>query len=288
MNLPVFGGGENLDPSMSGGDLSVQCCADDAEVAFHAFHNLVRIADEAAAVRWTQLGFGRTSSTSTSQQTARNLQGFKDGTNNLKAEDGAARWTSTCGSATTTSRHGCAAGATWSRDVSVCTSKPGTVPRSPTSRTRSVGRRCRERPSGVSTSTTRRSSPPETRITPAVIPANAHIRLAAPSTNAGIRILRRGYSFSDGVTVATGELDAGLFFIAYQRDPRHQFVPLQQRLAANDAAQRVHRARRERDLRRAPGSSPGRVSRRGALRIAGFTPVSRPPPGSWRQASWVS
>jgi len=40
-------------------------------------------------VRWTQLGFGRTSSTSTTQDTPRNLQGFKDGTNNLKAEDGA-------------------------------------------------------------------------------------------------------------------------------------------------------------------------------------------------------
>lgn len=65
--------------------------------------------------------------------------------------------------------------------------------------------------------------------------ADAHIRLSAPSANKGIRILRRGYSFSDGVDTATGELDAGLFFVAYQRDPRHQFVPLQQRLASNDA-----------------------------------------------------
>jgi deferrochelatase/peroxidase EfeB len=32
-----------------------------------------------------------------------------------------------------------------------------------------------------------------------------------------------------------GQLDAGLFFIAFQRDPRTQFVPLQQRLGESDA-----------------------------------------------------
>ena len=37
-------------------------------------------------------------------------------------------------------------------------------------------------------------------------------------------MLRRGYAF-----------DAGLFFMAYQRDPRRQFVPVQRRLAEQDA-----------------------------------------------------
>jgi deferrochelatase/peroxidase EfeB len=68
-----------------------------------------------------------------------------------------------------------------------------------------------------------------------VIPADAHIRLAAPVTNGNQKILRRGYSYTDGIDQVTGQLDAGLFFIAYQRDPRRQFVPIQQRLAANDA-----------------------------------------------------
>ena len=53
----------------------------------HAVRNLVRIGFGTTAVRWSQLGFGRTSSTSTSQATPRNLFGFKDGTRNLKAED---------------------------------------------------------------------------------------------------------------------------------------------------------------------------------------------------------
>ena len=56
----------------------------------HAIRNLARIAFGRAAIRWSQLGFGRTSSTSTGQATPRNLFGFKDGTTNLKAEDPAA------------------------------------------------------------------------------------------------------------------------------------------------------------------------------------------------------
>ena len=68
-----------------------------------------------------------------------------------------------------------------------------------------------------------------------VIAKDAHIRLSAPAANDGIRILRRGYSFSDGIDPTTGELDAGLFFVAFQRDPRRQFIPLQHKLAAHDA-----------------------------------------------------
>ncbi len=68
-----------------------------------------------------------------------------------------------------------------------------------------------------------------------MIPDDAHIRLAAPASNGGAKLLRRGYSFTDGVDPRTAGLDAGLFFLAYQRDPRRQFVPIQQRLAAQDA-----------------------------------------------------
>jgi deferrochelatase/peroxidase EfeB len=67
----------------------------------------------------------------------------------------------------------------------------------------------------------------------AALPADSHVRLAHPDSNGGVRILRRGYSFTDG-SDGLGRLDAGLFFIAYQRDPRRQFVVLQNRLAAGD------------------------------------------------------
>jgi deferrochelatase/peroxidase EfeB len=67
-----------------------------------------------------------------------------------------------------------------------------------------------------------------------LIPVRAHIRLASPDTNAGERLLRRGYSFTDGIDPLTGELDAGLFFICFQRDPRTAFVAVQRQLAQSD------------------------------------------------------
>ena len=85
-DLPAFAG-DALDPLTSGGDLCVQACSNDPQVAVHAIRNLARIAKGTASVRYSQLGFGRTSSTSTAQETPRNLMGFKDGTDNLKAED---------------------------------------------------------------------------------------------------------------------------------------------------------------------------------------------------------
>ncbi|HEX6695377.1 MAG TPA: Dyp-type peroxidase, partial [Solirubrobacteraceae bacterium] len=88
-DLPALPGDE-LDRARSGGDLCVQACADDPQVAFHAVRNLARIGRGAVTVRWSQLGFGRTSSTSRAQATPRNLLGFKDGTANLKGEDGEA------------------------------------------------------------------------------------------------------------------------------------------------------------------------------------------------------
>lgn len=47
-------------------------------------------------------------------------------------------------------------------------------------------------------------------------------------------MLRRGSNFVDGAD-GFGHLDAGLFFHAYQRDPRTAFVPVQLSLSRNDA-----------------------------------------------------
>ena len=84
-----------------------------------------------------------------------------------------------------------------------------------------------------------------------VIPVDAHIRLAAPSENNGIRLLRRGFSFTDGIDPVTNQLDAGLFFIAYQRDPSTGLHP-------GAAAPRHRRAQRVHPPRLAPARSPAR------------------------------
>ncbi|HEY2788865.1 MAG TPA: Dyp-type peroxidase, partial [Gaiellales bacterium] len=81
--------GDRLVAARSGGDVCVQACADDPQVAFHAVRDLARIGRGAATMRWAQFGFGKASATSKTQATPRNLQGFKDGTNNLDVTDAA-------------------------------------------------------------------------------------------------------------------------------------------------------------------------------------------------------
>src|SRR5262249_2273184 len=76
-----------LEPEFSGGDLSLQACADDPQVAYHAVRDLARIARDngTAATRWTVMGFGRASA-GRGQPKPRNLLGFKDGTRNIRED----------------------------------------------------------------------------------------------------------------------------------------------------------------------------------------------------------
>jgi deferrochelatase/peroxidase EfeB len=223
VDLPHFSG-DNLDPARSGGDIAVQACADDPQVAVHAIRNLARIGFGVVAVRWSQLGFGKTSSTTPDRQTPRNMFGFKDGTRNIAGDDTAEL-----------DRHVWAAGkdgAAWMAGGSYAVTRRIRMHIETWDRTSlreqedTFGRTKGEgNPYGAKKE---HDTVPLSRL-----PADSHVRLAHPDSNGGVRILRRGYSFTDG-TDGLGRLDAGLFFIAYQRDPRAQFVPLQNRLAASD------------------------------------------------------
>jgi deferrochelatase/peroxidase EfeB len=225
--------GDYLQADISDGDLCVQACADDPQVAFHAVRNLARLARGTAVLRWSQLGFGRTSSTSTSQATPRNLMGFKDGTNNLKSEDTAAFekfvWV------------GEGSDQAWMRGGSYLVSR----------RIRMLIENWdtdfladqenvfgRVKDSGAPLGGTHEFDPVRLNARHAdgtpVIPLNAHIRLASHVTNDGIRFLRRGYSYTDGIDQDTGLLDAGLFFIVFCQDAHAQFVPVQTRLGQHD------------------------------------------------------
>src|SRR4029077_19972787 len=86
VDLPSFNGDELIE-TRTGGDLSVQACADDPQVAFHAMRQLVRLAYNVAKVRCAQTGFIPTVGPN---QTPRNLMGFKDGTSNPSTDDPAA------------------------------------------------------------------------------------------------------------------------------------------------------------------------------------------------------
>lgn len=230
--------GDYLRPDISDGDLCVQACANDPQVAFHAVRNFARLARGTAMMRWSQLGFGRTSSTSTSQQTPRNLLGFKDGTNNIKAAG-------TDSDSTELEDYvwvGDETDQPWLRGGSYLVSR----------RIRMLIESWdtdyladqenvfgRYKVSGAPLTGTHEFDPVDLSAkkpdgTP-VIPLNAHIRLASHVTNNGIRILRRGYSYTDGIDQETGLLDAGLFFIVFCKDAHQQFVPIQRRLGQHDS-----------------------------------------------------
>jgi deferrochelatase/peroxidase EfeB len=224
--LPAFAG-DQIDPAISGGDLCVQACANDPQVAVHAVRNLARLGAGVVSVRWSQLGFGRTSSTSTGQATPRNLFGFKDGTENLKAEDAAALerfvWVGPDDP-----------GADWlaggsylvTRRIRMLIEPWDTAPL--VEQEQIIGR---AKGSGAPLGQQAEFDPVDftTQVDGEfAISAESHVFLAHPS-NAGTEILRRGYSFVDG-SDGLGRLDAGLFFIAFQRNPETGFVQVQRNL----------------------------------------------------------
>lgn len=227
--LPAFLG-DDLDPDESGGDLCIQACADDPQVAVHAIRNLSRIAFGRAKIRWSQMGFGRTSRTTSAQQTPRNLFGFKDGTANILADDREALaehvWVAAsdspdwmAGGSYLVARKIAMLIETWDR---VRLSEQNAI----------VGR---DKGEGAPLSGGDEFTEPDLTATDAggsaLVPERSHVRLAHPDMNDGARILRRGYNFVDGNT-DLGRLDAGLFFLSYQRTPE-QFVRIQRSLSTD-------------------------------------------------------
>jgi deferrochelatase/peroxidase EfeB len=234
IDLPHFPG-DDLDPARSDGDIVVQACADDPQVAVHAIRNLARIGFGKARVRWSQLGFGRTSSTTRSQETPRNLFGFKDGTSNVKAEDNGLLEDHVWSTRGTRDAEAWMAGGSylvarrirmhieiWDR----------------TSLREQEGLIGRTKNQGAPLSGGEEFTEPDFNLAgkggKPLIPVDAHVRLAHASQNGGVKMLRRGYNYTDG-SDGLGHLDAGLFFIAFVKDPRTHYVPMQMNMAKADA-----------------------------------------------------
>jgi deferrochelatase/peroxidase EfeB len=218
-----------LDPKFTGGDLSLQACADDPQVAYHAIRDLARLAKDsgAASTRWAALGFGRASA-GAGQVTPRNLLGFKDGTRNIQQDSDFQKFVWTTG------------GPTWQRNGSyqVVRKIQMHIENWDTDR---VGDQNtvfgRHKESGAPLTGTHEFDTPDFTAkasdgTPVIDPS-AHIALAAHENNGGLKILRRSYNYTDGIN-QVGQLDAGLLFVSYQNDPAH-FETLQTKLGASDA-----------------------------------------------------
>jgi deferrochelatase/peroxidase EfeB len=229
---------ENLDPDYTGGDLCVQACSDDPLVAFHAVRNLARIGMGVVEHNWMELGFGRTSTTTTSQATPRNLLGFKDGTRNIKAEQTTLMddyvWV------------GAETDQPWLRGGSYLVARKIRIfvenwdrdylkdQQNVIGRAKVTGAPLTGGGEFTAPDFTAHGSDGQP-----VIPADAHIRLASFEHNGGNRILRRGYSFTDGIDPQAGTLLGGLFFIAFMKNPA-QFIRLQQSLAADALNEYIH------------------------------------------------
>lgn len=231
--LPHFPA-DMLDPERSYGDLCVQACADDPQVAVHAIRNLARIGFGTVAVRWSQLGFGRTSTTSTSQSTPRNLFGFKDGTANVKAEEAAELDKHVWVGAGDDSKAAWLAGGSYlvTRRINMTIEVWDRQPLG--DQEAFIGR---TKASGAPLSGGEEFTEPDFEMPGSngpVIAADAHVRVVHPDLHQGARMLRRGYNFVDG-SDALGGLDAGLFFIAFVRDPDTHFIPIQNAMAKSDA-----------------------------------------------------
>jgi deferrochelatase/peroxidase EfeB len=89
-----------------------------------------------------------------------------------------------------------------------------------------------------------------------VIAPDAHVRLVHPNFNDGARMLRRGYNFVDGSN-SLGGLDAGLFFLAFVRDPDTHFIPIQTKMAAHDALMEYLKVNGSALFAVPPGVGPG-------------------------------
>ncbi len=230
--LPRFTG-DALRPESGGGDLAIQACADDPQVAVHAIRNLSRIAFGRATLRWSQLGFGRTSSTTNAQTTPRNLFGFKDGTSNIRAEETDALREHVWVSADD--------GPDWLVGGSYLVARKVRMVVESWDRTRLEEQ---ERVVGRSKGPGAPLSGGDEFTEPDFaaegdggprIDQTAHVRLAHPDAVGGVRLLRRGYNFVDG-NDDLGRLDAGLFFLSFQRSPE-MFTAVQRSLASDALAE---------------------------------------------------
>jgi len=237
VDLPHFAGDE-LVAEQTGGDLSIQACADDPQIAFHAVRQLVRLADDVAQVRWAQTGFMPNFGPN---QTPRNLMGFKDGTNNPSITDVDTMdkfvWVGSEGPG-------------WMQGGSYLVVRRIRVALEHWDRSKidfqeqTFGR---HKATGAPIGKDSEHTPLDLEATDKdgnyIIAENAHVRLATAATNEGAQILRRPYSYNDGVNFTAErwppwrqgiEYDAGLFFICYQRDPRTGFIKIFDNMAKLD------------------------------------------------------
>lgn len=211
-DLPAFPK-EQLKEQYTGGDIVIQACADDEQVAFHAVRNLIRKGRNKVTMKWSQSGFAAIGDR---METPRNLFGFKDGTANVTTEKDFDKvvW---------------ADSQDWMKNGSYMAVRRIIMHLETWDRTNLQEQENtfgRYKESGAPFG--KKNEFDEVDLS--LLPVDSHVRLAK---EVDLTILRRSYSYSDGIDPKTGQFDAGLLFIAFQKDP-DRFVKIQTNLGADD------------------------------------------------------
>ena len=219
-DLPKFAR-DQLQEAFTGGDICIQACAEDAQVAFHAVRNLLRKGREHLTLKWSQTGYAAITSQGS---TPRNLFGFKDGTANVTSQDDFDRviW---CDQDN------------WMKNGTYLIVRRVQMHLETWDRTslkeqeNTFGR---YRDSGAPLGAVDEFDPVDLELKDDkgnfVIPEDCHVRLAK---EVGEEIYRRAFSYANGIDPRTGQFDAGLLFISFQKDPQ-QFIKVQKNLGTKD------------------------------------------------------
>ncbi|WP_397536437.1 iron uptake transporter deferrochelatase/peroxidase subunit [Rummeliibacillus pycnus] len=220
---------DQLEEAYTGGDICIQACADDPQVAFHAVRNLIRAASGKVSLKWSQAGFNSFPVENGKKQTPRNLFAFKDGTENpitssekdmnkvVWVQSGESKPWMTGGSYLIVRRIQLHL-ETWDRTA--LKEQENTF-----GRHRDSGA-----PIGKKNEFDAMDIERKDENGNYIVPENSHVFLAKQSK---ARIMRRSYSYSSGIVDSTGSYDAGLVFVSFQKNP-DQFIKIQNNLGRLD------------------------------------------------------
>jgi deferrochelatase/peroxidase EfeB len=219
---------DQLDKAYTGGDLCIQACADDPQVAFHAVRNLIRAASGKVSINWTQAGFNSIPvNKEGKRETPRNLFAFKDGTENPRSDKdmndvvwvqkGDSKPWLTGGTYLVVRKIQMHL-ETWDRTS--LNEQEATF-----GRYRHNGAPIGKKNEFDAVEVTRKDDKGNY-----IVPETSHVFL---SKQVNARIMRRAFSYASGTVDHTGAYDAGLLFISFQKDPQ-QFIDIQNALGRAD------------------------------------------------------
>ena len=221
---------DSLDAKWCHGDLLLQICANSSETVLHALRDIIKHTPDLLSVRWRRDGFISAHAAATQgQETPINLLGFKDGTGNPDTHQPSLMnkilWVNGAHREPDWATHGSY------QAIRLIRFRVEFWDRTPLQEQEAIFGRHRD--TGAPLGKRNEHDDPDYGSDPEGkrIPLDSHIRLANPRTPETEKnlILRRGYSYSSGIT-GSGQLDMGLLFVCYQADLQAGFIAVQKKL----------------------------------------------------------